>query len=126
MAGGVDQDGFVAFTSQRGGRGIVDAFRYRPSSDPASADPTTLAFFLVERYRLFTTSPDGQLWSIRIHHASHGVHTAESVVADPVTLRLAGFEPKGRAPDHVCIVSPVDVDVFLPEPANADDRKTGT
>jgi hypothetical protein len=32
-----------------------------------------------------------------------------------VPLRLAGFNPRGRAPDHICSAEPVNVETFLPE-----------
>ena len=65
--------------------------------------------------RLFTADSAGAITTLRVYHPSIALHRAESVVLDPVTIRLAGFDPKGRAPDHVCLASPVDAEVFLPE-----------
>lgn len=116
MRGHVDAAGYAEFAAQRAGEAAPDVFRYRPTSEAADAEPSSLEFFLLERYRLFSAGPGGQLWSMRVHHPSHRVRQAEAVVADPLVLRLAGFDPKGRPPDHVCMVDPLDVEVFAPEP----------
>lgn len=115
MEATVDATGLVDFRSQRVGSTVPDVFGYRPRGDAVAADPKTLEFFLVERYRLFSASGDGQLVSLRTHHPAFGLRQVESLVLDPVTLRLAGFDPQGRAPDHVTFADPVDVELFAPE-----------
>jgi uncharacterized protein YqjF (DUF2071 family) len=115
MDGSVGPDGFVDFRSQRAGVETPDLFRYRAHGHATAADPATLDFFLVERYRLFTGSGDGHLVSLRTHHPSFGLRKVESLVLDPVTMRLGGFDPQGRAPDHIALADPVDVELFAPE-----------
>jgi len=116
MRGHVDPAGYAELASRRTGQPASDVFRYKPATEAHDAEASSLEFFLLERYRLFTAGPGGQLWSVRVHHPFHRVRQAEAIVSDPVVLRLAGFEPRGRVPDHVCTVDPVDVEVFAPEP----------
>lgn len=115
MRGHVDANGYAEVASQRVGQPEADVFRYKPTSEASDPEASSLEFFLLERYRLFSSDPSGRLWSVRIHHRSNRLRQADAVVTDPVVLRLAGFEPKGRAPDHLCMVDPVDVEVFGPE-----------
>lgn len=123
MRGHVDAAGFAELACQRMGEEALDVFRYRPNSEAEAAEPSSLEFFLLERYRLFTADPAGALWSARIHHPSHRVRKADVVVSNPALLRLAGFDPKSRLPDHVCTTDPVDVEVFAPEPVPDVERR---
>jgi uncharacterized protein YqjF (DUF2071 family) len=116
MRGHVDPEGMAELASQRVGQAATDVFRYKATSQASDAEASTLEYFLLERYRLFSAGPGGQLWSVRVHHRSHRLRQAEAIVTDPLVLRLAGFDTKGRVPDHVCMADPVDVEVFAPEP----------
>lgn len=122
MRGHVDAAGYAELASQRMGETATDVFRYRPDSEARDPEVSSLEFFLLERYRLFSVDSHGGVWSVRIHHPTHRVRQAEAVVTDPAVLRLAGFDPRGRAPDHVCMVDPLDVDVFTPEPVPDIER----
>jgi len=115
MRGEVATDGVVAFESRRQHQPAGDAFRYRPVGASRMPDVDSLEFFLLERYRLFTDEIDSRAHSVRIHHLPYWIRDVELALLDPITPRLAGFDPHGRAPDHVCAAGPVDVDVYLPE-----------
>ncbi len=117
MQAQVDAEGWVDFESQRRGANEKAVFRYHPFGPPAAEPlPDTIEFFLLERYRLFASSGQaGDLHSIRVCHAPYRVQQAQVFQWGDVPLRLAGFDPAGRAPDHLCVTDPQDVETFAPE-----------
>jgi hypothetical protein len=109
-------DGWVNFEARRAGTGEKSAFRYQAFGEAATAGEDTLEFFLIERYRLFTTDGAGeQLHSIRVCHAPYRIRSARVAAWSDVSLRQAGFEPPLRDPDHICCADSVEVEVFAPE-----------
>lgn len=117
MEASVDAGGWVDMTVQRKGANENSHYRYHPFGPAAvEASTETLEFFLVERYRLFTTDPAGeQLNSIRVCHPPYRVRQAQVFEWGDAPLRQAGFDPRGRAPDHICAAEPVEVETFAPE-----------
>jgi uncharacterized protein len=116
MQAEVDAEGWVEFTSQRHGEVLTDKYRYRGYGVAAEALPESHEFFLVERYRLFATTPEGeQLRSIRVCHAPYAVRQAQVTEWSDGVLRYARFNVRGRAPDHICFAEPVNVEIFAPE-----------
>jgi uncharacterized protein YqjF (DUF2071 family) len=117
MNAAVDAEGWVDFTAQRRGSAESARFRYHPfGPPPAEALPDSPEFFLLERYRLFASDDAGErLHSIRVCHAPHRWRQAQVFEWGEAPLRLAGFDPRGRAPDHLCCTEPVDVETFAPE-----------
>lgn len=112
----VDEAGWVNFACRRKGADEQAAYRYHPFGPASEAAPETIEFFLVERYRLFASDPAGeQLNSIRICHAPYRIRQAQVFQWGDVPLRQAGFNPCGRAPDHICMTEPVDLETFAPE-----------
>ena len=113
----VDAEGWVDFAVRRAGAANSSEFRYRPYGAAAGeAAPESVEFFLLERYRLFASDRAGeQLNSIRVCHAPYRVRQAQVFAWGDAALRQAGFDPRGRAPDHICCAEPVDVEVFAPE-----------
>lgn len=100
-------------TSRRGGaRQPQQQFSWRPAGASPEADPGSLEFFLLERYRLFT-SPDrrGRLRTGRVRHRPYPVRKAEADRYSTRLISLHGFaEPEGP-PDAVHASSGVDVAV---------------
>jgi hypothetical protein len=69
-----------------------------------------LEFFLVERYRLYSSAPDG-LWRGAVFHEPYPLCSANVTAWDEHFLALDGFTPTGRRPDHVIMSRGVDVTV---------------
>jgi uncharacterized protein YqjF (DUF2071 family) len=74
-------------------------------------EPGSLEFFLVERYRLYSSAPDG-LRRGAVFHEPYPLCRAEVTAWDEHLLPLDGFTPTGRAPDHVIMSRGVDVTIF--------------
>ena len=102
---------------RRAGRGEAvraeSRFRYRAEPGGRATVPGTREFFLVERYTLFAhDARRGPLWAGRVAHAPYRFGAAEVSAWDDTMLRLAGFDPAGRRPDHVGAAEAVDVEIF--------------
>lgn len=122
----VDRDGGVAFSAQRRGAEHVGRFSWRWTAPIGAALPGTLDFFLVERYRLFAhEARSGRLWSGQVGHAPYQLGRPEVRAWDDGLLRLAGFDPAGRGPEHACAAAAVDVEVW-PLRVCADPRGAKT
>jgi uncharacterized protein len=116
MQAAAGADGWVNFESRRTGGARQDAFRYRGFGPATEAQPDTIDFFLLERYRLFTSDGSGeQLNSVRVCHAPYRIRAAEVTAWGDAVLELAGFEPPGRDPDHQCVAEVGEVETFAPE-----------
>jgi uncharacterized protein len=113
----LDGEGWVDFSAQRKEWPMVARYRYHAYGPPAApATSESLEFFLIERYRLFAADADGeQLNSIRVCHAPHLIRQGQVTEWSDGPLRLAGFDLRGRAPDHICTAEPVEVETFTPE-----------
>lgn len=122
--------GDVDYRVRRVGTERASRFVYRTVGEPdgRNAEPGSLEFFLVERYRLFAHDPRrGWLFSGKVHHAPYRIGAAEVPTWDDAMMRLAGFECGGRAPDHVCSARAVDVEVWplarVAEPTRVEEEK---
>lgn len=117
MSAKIEPDGVVDFEAVRTGTNGKARFRYQTlGMPPEAAQEGSREFFLIERYRLFATEGNGaQLTSIRVCHAPYRIRQAVALEWNAVPLRLDGFDPEDRAPDHVCAAEAVDVEVFAPE-----------
>ena len=105
--------GEVDYAACRCGQAEESRFLYRPAGPGQAAQPGSLEFFLVERYTLFAHAARRQrLYAGRVAHTPYQVAGAEVPVWDDGMMRLAGFDPAGRPPDHRCAAAAVDVDVF--------------
>jgi hypothetical protein len=47
-----------------------------------------------------------------VAHTPYRFVLTEAAAYDTRVMALAGFDPTGRAPDHVCVAETVDVEVF--------------
>ena len=103
----------IDYRSQRAGSNDVSRFRYHPAAAGREATPGSLEFFLVERYTLFAhDARGGRLFAGRVAHSPYRVAEADHPEWDTTMLRLAGFDPQGRGPDHLCVAGDVDVEIF--------------
>jgi uncharacterized protein YqjF (DUF2071 family) len=107
-------EGRIRYESLRTGpraNGARCVFDYAPGGDVARPEPGSLEFFLVERYRLYSSAPDG-LRRGAVFHEPYPLCRAEVTAWDEHLLPLDGFTPTGRAPDHVIMSRGVDVTIF--------------
>jgi uncharacterized protein YqjF (DUF2071 family) len=86
-------------------------FDYAPGAELPQPAPGSLEFFLVERYRLYSSAPDG-LRRGAVFHAPYPLCRAELAAWDEHLLPLDGFTPTGRPPDHVIMSRGVNVTIF--------------
>jgi uncharacterized protein YqjF (DUF2071 family) len=120
MRAEVDAQGWVTFEATRTGSPEKAEFRYNPTTMGAAkeAEPGSLEFFLLERYRLFVTDATGERRaSMRVCHPPYRFRPAPVTAWHDAPLRQAGFDLGGRSPEHVCSVEPQEVEVFAPESA---------
>ncbi len=116
MQASIDEEGWVSMDVQRSEQAEKNHFRYRGYGPAGEAFPESIEFFLIERYRLFASDGNGeQLNSVRICHAPYLIRQAQVTEWSDGMLRLAGFDPKGRAPDHICYSAGVEMEAFAPE-----------
>jgi uncharacterized protein len=91
------REDWLSFESRRREprRGAFRA-RYRPFGDPSEPGSRSLAHFLTERYRVYTTD-SGRLRQAEIHHAPWQLQPAEAVIehntVSPAGVELFGEEP---------------------------------
>jgi uncharacterized protein YqjF (DUF2071 family) len=106
--------GAIRYHSRRHGaaaQGRECCFEYAPGAELPPPAPTSLEFFLVERYRLYATA-NGRLWRGAVFHQPYPLCRAEVTAWNEHLLSLNGFQPAGRPPDHVIMSRGVDVTVF--------------
>ena len=107
-------EGRIRYESRRIGQranGASCLFDYAPGAELPPAAPDSLEFFLIERYRLYSSAPDG-LRRGAVFHPPYPLCRAEVTAWDEHLLMLNGFSPTGRPPDHIIMSHGVDVSVF--------------
>jgi uncharacterized protein YqjF (DUF2071 family) len=107
-------EGRIRYEAQRTGaraNGARCVFDYAPGADVPQPEPGSLEFFLVERYQLFSSAPDG-LRRGAVFHEPYPLCRADLKTWDENLLPLDGFPPTGRPPDHVIMSRGVDVTIF--------------
>lgn len=102
------------YCCQRGA--IQSEVHCRGTTDPlATAEPGSLEFFLLERYRLFVAR-QGRVWSGRVYHAPYRYQRAELLACRDRLVAAAGWELSDQPPALVHFSPGVDVEVFRIEP----------
>jgi uncharacterized protein YqjF (DUF2071 family) len=107
-------EGRIRYESLRTGaraNGSRCVFEYAPGEDLPQPAPSSLEFFLVERYRLYSSAPDG-LRRGSVFHEPYPLCRAEVTAWDENLLPLDGFAATGRAPDHLIMSRGVDVTIY--------------
>ena len=94
------RDSWISFEARRrDSRGAPASFRarYRPTGRALAPDASSLAYFLSERYCLYTVAADGRLLSAEIHHPPWALQGAEAEIGEntmpPVGVELADDQP---------------------------------
>jgi len=82
--------------------------RYRPEGESFTADPGSLASFLVERYRFFTADDGGRLWAGDIEHEPWRLREAGATLARNGSFAANGFEQPAGEP-HLLYADSIDV-----------------
>ncbi|RZH69645.1 YqjF family protein, partial [Natrinema altunense] len=96
----------IAFTSERRHPGAAPARfvgTYEPVGDSFTPDPDSLAGFLTEHYRYYTTARDGTLRYADIDHEPWTLRAATATVETNTLFEANGFEPPAGSP--VCYYS---------------------
>ncbi len=108
------RQGRIHFACQRKGAEQESRFVWRPHSEGHEAIPGTLEFFLVERYLLFASGPQGVLRTGRVHHRPYQISTPELTAWDNAPALQSGFALSGP-PQSVLCAGKVDVRIFALE-----------
>lgn len=96
---------------------------YRLGPPWGEAEPESLEFFLVERYRLFTYDERrGRLLTGRVWHEPYPLRSLQWVSGDTRLLGWNGLDEPLRLPDHGVFANHVDVHIFNVE---AVDTRAG-
>ena len=107
-------EGRIRFESLRTGEranGARCEYDYAHGAELPQPAPGSLEFFLVERYRLYSSGPAG-LRRGAVAHVPYPLHRADVRAWDEHLLTLDGFTPTGRPPDHIVMSRGVDVTVY--------------
>ena len=86
-------------------------FEYTLASPAHAAAPGSLEFFLIERYLLFSSTPNG-LRTGQVHHQPYQIATPRLDTWSGAPLQWNGWPTPTRPPDHALGSSGVDVEVF--------------
>lgn len=104
-------DGCIDYRCQRRGMPAESHFRYRIAAESQTAEAGSLAFFLAERYLLFSSSARG-IRCGQVNHTPYPLAAATLEMWDVNPLLQAGFADPQRAPDHIISSAGVDVAVY--------------
>jgi len=116
LAETVHADGHIAYHAERVGTDVGLDYAYHPKGGYREAEPGSLDFFLVERYRLFAhDTRQNRLITGKIHHPPYAIQDAEVETYDPRLFQLDGFPTPSNDPGHVCYSPGVDVRIFRPK-----------
>lgn len=109
-----DKDGLIEYHCKR--RGLDEKWStriiYGSGSELDAPAPGSLESFLVERYWLYASAPDGSLRAGQVHHPPYPVSEARVEVLTDAACASAGFQIDQRKPDHVLFSKGVSVELF--------------
>ena len=103
----------ITYRSERAGVDAEQVFIWERTGERVSAEPGSLEFFLVERYRLFAhEAKRNALWTGKVHHSPYPLErvTLNDWSADLFVLN--GVPQPENPPESVLGVSGVDVEIF--------------
>lgn len=107
----VQHDQSIEFQSTRP-RGTPQKFRYRAGQPLGNAAKDSLAYFLVERYRLFAYSHKNGLRIGELSHQPYSLYQVELEAYDTDLFALNGFSNPTTPPDHVTFSPRADVEIY--------------
>lgn len=107
----------IEYASERRGSPASRCYaRYRLGRMLGASTEGTLAYWLLERYLLFTVKRD-RVYRGQVHHVPYPAQEVEVLTFDEDLLAAAGLPPTDGAPPEVAhYASGVDVEVFGPYP----------
>lgn len=114
---GVANGSHIHYTSRRKSAVPTASYDYEIPASTQLAAPESLEFFLLERYRLFSTNSTGAIFSGRVHHAPYQFSPAHCAHWSTEPFRLNDFPEPANAPVSLLTAAPVDVDIFPLRPA---------
>ena len=107
-------NGGIHYESTRigdGSKGVTCTFDYASGAELPQPASDSLEYFLIERYRLYSSAPGG-LRRGAVFHQPYPLCRAGVTAWDEQLLALNGFTPTGRPPDHIAMSRGVDVTIF--------------
>ena len=103
----------IHYSSRRKTADAANAeFRYEEATHTMPAAEGSLEWFLVERYLLFSSNRQGDLWIGKVHHAPYRISEAVCPLWSTEPLRLEGFEIPTTAPPSMLVAEPVEVTIY--------------
>lgn len=102
----------VVFYRSRRGEGAGAEFQYPLGGSTHQAEPGSLEFFLVERYRLFSADRKGRIHSGRVHHVPYRVTPVGVKTWSFVPAEADGFAFPARGPDHALVAEDLAVEAW--------------
>ncbi|MEP4079747.1 YqjF family protein [Haloferula sp.] len=106
------QEGSIHYHCRRKDHRDAAIFTYAPDGPATVAEPGTLEFFLAERYLLYSSRPDGSLFTGRVHHTPYQLAPAKCDQWSTAPASWDGFELPSSPADSALFVDHVDVSVF--------------
>ncbi len=95
------------------GWGAVQCYEWTRSGRPFHAEPGSLEFFLVERYRLFAyDAKRGRLLTGQVHHEPYPIESVELGQYSGALFESSGLTIPAGPPVHAIASAGVDVGVF--------------
>ncbi len=85
---------------------------YSSTGPEREAEPGSLEFFLIERYRLFSLDGKGTIHSGRVWHPPYRITAAEATAWDPGVIDADSLPLPTHPPDHICYSPGVKVEIF--------------
>ncbi|MEK6231215.1 MAG: DUF2071 domain-containing protein [Luteolibacter sp.] len=112
MSSSVDS-GNIRYRSIRKNNQLPESiFSYPKSISPAPAEQGSLEWFLVERYRLFSTDAKGSLFSGMVHHSPYRIEPMPEATCSTTPFALNNFSVPNSPPASMLSALPVDVTIF--------------
>ena len=115
MKASSDVDGTIRYSCLRSNEqaDAEDHFCYSAGEEIGEANPGSLEFFLLERYRLFSWNADKEeLLTGQVHHVPYPMCQPKVPEWSNQVIQLDGFALPNGDPDHVAMSRGVDVDIF--------------
>jgi uncharacterized protein len=109
----VDSNGLHQYRTQRVGCVEESTFSYRPQEALPPSSPTSLEYFLLERYILFAYDAHrGKIYSGQVHHQPYRLQRVEVEACEEWVSQQAGLPHLRSDPSHAIMSPGVDVEVF--------------
>ena len=106
-------DGTIYYKSRRKKSDQPESsFTYPLAKSPAPAIPGTLEHFLVERYLLFSSGRNGELYTGQVNHSPYLIEPMPAATFTSELFPLNNFEAPQNPPDSLLTAAPVDVTIF--------------